>query len=95
VLAFDAFHPGTNFHDPGNPLNENGIVFFPGSLPLYGGNLLLGGWGVSGDGVDQDDVVTFSGAQGYLPPSGVLRADQVTVRNVRLPFLNFPRNPRG
>ncbi len=95
VLAFDAFNPGTNFHDPGNPLNRNGIVFFPGSLPLYSGSLLVGGWGVSGDGVDQDDVVTFSGAQGYLPPASVLRADQVFVRNVRLPFLNFPRNPRG
>jgi uncharacterized protein GlcG (DUF336 family) len=95
VLAFDAFNPGTNFHDPGNPLNQNGIVFFPGSLPLYGGSMVLGGWGVSGDGVDQDDVVTFSGAQGYLPPPSVPRADQVFVRNVRLPFLNFPRNPRG
>jgi uncharacterized protein GlcG (DUF336 family) len=95
VLAYDAFNPGTNFHDPGNPLNQNGIVFFPGSLPLYGGGVLVGGWGVSGDGVDQDDVVTFSGAQGYLPPPTVPRADQVFVRNVRLPFLNFPRNPRG
>jgi uncharacterized protein GlcG (DUF336 family) len=95
VLAFDAFNPGTNFHDPGNPLNENGIVFFPGSLPLYKGGLLVGGWGVSGDGVDQDDVVTFAGAQGFLPPSGVLRADQTFVRNVRLPILNFPRNPHG
>jgi uncharacterized protein GlcG (DUF336 family) len=95
VLAYDAFHPGTNFHDPGNPLNQNGIVFFPGALPLYAGTLLVGGWGVSGDGVDQDDVVTFSGVQGYLPPPGVLRADQVFVRNVRLPLLNFPRNPRG
>jgi uncharacterized protein GlcG (DUF336 family) len=96
VLAFDAFNPGTNFHDPGNPLNENGIVFFPGSLPLYGaGGLLVGGWGVSGDGVDQDDVVTFAGAQGFLPPANVLRADQTNIRGVRLPLLNFPRNPHG
>lgn len=95
VLAYDAFNPGTNFHDEDNILNQNGIVFFPGSLPLYNSTALVGGWGVSGDGVDQDDVVTYSGAQGYLPPAGVLRADQVFVRNVRLPITNFPRNPRG
>ena len=35
VLGYDAFHPGTNFHDPNNPLNHNGVVFFPGSSPLY------------------------------------------------------------
>jgi uncharacterized protein GlcG (DUF336 family) len=95
VLAFDAFFPGTNFHDDANRANQNGIVFFPGSLPLYKSGALVGGWGVSGDGVDQDDVVTFNGASGYLPPSTVLRADEVFVRGVRLPITNFPRNPHG
>jgi uncharacterized protein GlcG (DUF336 family) len=95
VLGYDAFHPGTNFHDPQNIAHQNGIVFFPGSLPLYRTNLLVGGFGVSGDGVDQDDVVTWFGAQGFLPPPNVLRADQVFIRGVRLPILNFPRNPHG
>jgi uncharacterized protein GlcG (DUF336 family) len=95
VLAFDAFFPGTNFRDDANRSNRNGIVFFPGSLPLYKNGILVGGWGVSGDGVDQDDVVTFDGANGFLPPSTVLRADQVFVRGVRLPITNFPRNPHG
>ena len=35
VQGFDAFNPQTNFHDPFNIANQNGIVFFPGSAPLY------------------------------------------------------------
>ena len=45
--------------------NQNGIVFFPGSSPLYKTQILVGGFGISGDGVDQDDVVTFAGQQGF------------------------------
>jgi uncharacterized protein GlcG (DUF336 family) len=87
----DVLHPcSQGFATPGP--NQNGIVFFPGSLPLYKGGLLVGGLGVSGDGVEQDDYVTFLGAQGFLPPDG-LRADNVFVDGVRLPFLKFPRNP--
>lgn len=95
VAAFDAFNPGTNFRDPSNIANQSGIVFFPGSTPVYRGGVLRGGFGVSGDGVDQDDVVTFSGAQGFLPPPGVLQADDITAAGVRLPFIKFLRNPRG
>ena len=95
VAAFDAFNPGSNFRDPANIANQSGIVFFPGSTPVYRGGVLRGGFGVSGDGVDQDDVVTFSGAQGFLPPAGVLQADDVTAAGVRLPFIKFLRNPRG
>jgi uncharacterized protein GlcG (DUF336 family) len=101
VVGFDAFHPGTNFRDPANIANQNGIIFFPGSTPLYkdadgdGVAELVGGFGTSGDGVDQDDVVTAFGARGFLPPAAVLRADQVRVRGVRLPFFKFLRNPEG
>jgi uncharacterized protein GlcG (DUF336 family) len=94
VQGYDAFHPGTNFRDPANTANQNGIVFFPGAVPLYKG-ALSGGFGVSGDGVDQDDVVTAAGATGYTPPPGVLQADQVTFRGVRLPYQKFDRNPQG
>jgi uncharacterized protein GlcG (DUF336 family) len=94
VQGYDAFHPGTNFRNPVNFLNQNGIVFFPGAVPIYKGGL-VGGFGVSGDGVDQDDVVTFAGAQGYQPPPTVLTADQVFVRGVRLPYQKFNRNPEG
>jgi uncharacterized protein GlcG (DUF336 family) len=87
----DVLHPCSQGFAPPGP-NQNGIVFFPGSLPLYKGSLLVGGLGVSGDGVEQDDYVTFLGAQGFLPPKN-LWADTVFVDGVRLPFLKFPRNP--
>jgi uncharacterized protein GlcG (DUF336 family) len=77
--------------------NQNGIVFFPGSTPLYLNNdphKLVGGFGVSGDGVDQDDVVTAAGQTGYAPPQSI-RADQYVVAGVRLPFQKFNRNPFG
>lgn len=95
VLGFDAFNPGTNFRDPDEVANQNGIVFFPGSTPIYKAGALIGGLGVSGDGVDQDDVVTFFAADGFLPPDAVLRADEVFVRGVRLPYIKFLRNPEG
>jgi uncharacterized protein GlcG (DUF336 family) len=95
VLGFDAFNPGRNFRDPDNPANQNGIVFFPGSAPLYNKDgKLIGGFGASGDGVDQDDVVTFSATVGFETPND-LRADQFFVRGARLPFQKFLRNPRG
>ena len=57
---------------------------------------LVGGFGVSGDGVDQDDVVTFGGSGEFLPRAGsaILRADETFVRGVRLPYQKFSRNPR-
>lgn len=95
VQGFDAFNPGTNFRSTTNPANRNGIVFFPGSAPLYrDSTLLIGGFGVSGDGVDQDDVVTFMGAKGF-EPSPTLRVDNVFVRGVRVPYQKFNRNPEG
>jgi hypothetical protein len=93
VFGHDAFNPQTNFHDPFNLLNQNGIVFFPGSAPLYKNGVLVGGVGISGDGVDQDDVVTFSTKMGFDTPSNVLRADQVFSRDVRLPYQKFNRQP--
>ena len=78
---------------PPNP-NQNGIVFFPGSLPLYRGGQLVGGLGVSGDGIDQDDFVTWGGAELYRPPPEIW-PDRETIRNARIPFLKFPRRPGG
>lgn len=100
VVGYAAFHPHSNFRNPNNKLNQNGVVFFPGSSALYrtganGQGQLIGGFGVSGDGVDQDDVVTAAGVAGFGPPSTVLRADQVLVRGVRLPYDKFNRNPEG
>ena len=52
---------------------RNGIITFPGGVPLYKDGTLVGGIGVSGDGVDQDEVVAFAGAVGFEPGAGVSR----------------------
>ena len=70
----------------------NGIQIFPGSVPLYKNGVLVGAIGISGDGVDQDDLIAAAGASGFAPPAGI-RSDQILVRSVRLPFLKFPRSP--
>ena len=70
-------------------------IFFPGGVPLYRNGVLVGGFGFSGDGVEQDDLVASGGTQA-LPASSrrrTIRADQVFVRGVRLPYLKFNRNP--
>ncbi|QDU63037.1 Hemolysin, chromosomal [Planctomycetes bacterium Pan216] len=92
VMGHDAFFPNTNFRDPDNIANQNGIVFFPGSTAIFKNGQLVGGLGVSGDGVEQDDVVTFVGAQGFMPPTNQ-RPDESFFQDVRLPYLKFNRNP--
>jgi uncharacterized protein GlcG (DUF336 family) len=72
--------------------NKSGIVFFPGSAGLYRNGMLVGGLGVSGDGVDQDDYVTSGGTAGFEAPANI-RADQIMDQGVRLPYFKFPRNP--
>lgn len=72
--------------------NKSGIVFFPGSAGLYRNGTLVGGLGVSGDGVDEDDYVTKGGTAGFEAPAAV-RADQTRDQGVRLPYFKFPRNP--
>ena len=92
----DAANPCTQGADPPGPpgpnANQSGVVFFPGSEPLYVNGTLVGGLGVSGDGVDQDDYVTSGGGTGYEAPASI-RADQIVINGVRLPYLHFPRNP--
>jgi uncharacterized protein GlcG (DUF336 family) len=94
LYEFDTVNPCTQGSDATNPQNQSGIVFFPGSLPLYKNGVLVGGLGVSGDGVDQDDYVTYNGAAGFLPPQAI-DADHVVIDGVRMPFLKFPRNPQN
>lgn len=92
VQGFDAFNPGSNFRDDTLPQNQNGIVFFPGSSGVYKNRFLVGGFGVSGDGVDQDDVVTSFGIKGYTAPPAI-RVDRFFIDGIRPPYLKFPRNP--
>ena len=93
LFLLDTLNPCSQGSQPPD-LNQSGVVFFPGSIPLYRNGVLVGGLGVSGDGVEQDDYVSLGGAAGFEPPDAI-RADQIFVRGVRLPFLKFPRNPEG
>jgi uncharacterized protein GlcG (DUF336 family) len=83
---------GANVRCSALPNAANGIQIFPGSISLYKNGQLVGAIGISGDGVDQDDLIAAAGAQGYAPPVE-MRADQIFVRGVRLPFVKFPRSP--
>ena len=57
----------------GGPETRNGLITFPGGVPLYHGGKLVGGIGVSGDGVDQDEAVAFAGAANFLPGDDVAK----------------------
>lgn len=84
---------------------QNGIQIFPGSVPIYRGNTVVGGIGVSGDGIDQDDMISFLGTHfggqrtaniGNAPPA--IRADQIVVQlsgggSARLRYINCPFAP--
>jgi uncharacterized protein GlcG (DUF336 family) len=74
--------------------NQNGITFFGGATPLVQNGKLVGGLGVSGDGIEQDDYVTYLGAGEFLPPTDKW-ADQLKINGARLPMFKFPRSPEG
>jgi uncharacterized protein GlcG (DUF336 family) len=74
------------------PNLANGLQIFAGSIPLYKNGELVGAIGISGDGIDQDDLIAAAGSAGYLPPVNI-RADQFFARSVRLPFVKLPRSP--
>ena len=90
---------------PGKAQNrvQNGIQIFPGASPIYRGNVLVGAIGISGDGIDQDDMISFlglfNGGQrvggiGHAPTA--IRADQIVVAvgaGVRLRYVNCPFAP--
>jgi hypothetical protein len=74
------------------PSLPNGIQIFAGSVPLYKNGVLVGAIGISGDGIDQDDIIAATGSVGFEAPESI-RADQFHVRGARLPYVKFPRHP--
>jgi uncharacterized protein GlcG (DUF336 family) len=66
-------------------IKMRGLIEFPGGLPLYRGGELVGGIGVSGDGVDQDEDVAKAGAVGFEPDPAI-RSDTV----LGLPYTDDP-----
>jgi uncharacterized protein GlcG (DUF336 family) len=78
----------------------NGIQIFPGSAPVYRDRQLVGAVGVSGDGVDQDDMIAFLGIQdaanrlgsfGQAPAD--MRVDQLTPFGARVRYVSCPQAP--
>ncbi|MDB6167757.1 MAG: hypothetical protein JWM88_621 [Verrucomicrobia bacterium] len=74
-----------------NPNLPNGMTIFPGGFPLYRNGVVIGAIGVSGDGVDQDDLIAASGTAGFQP-SAAIRADNMSYLGARLPYAKFPRD---
>jgi uncharacterized protein GlcG (DUF336 family) len=80
---------------------ENGMQTFPGGFPVYRGTRLIGGIGVSGDGVDQDDMIgmlglsraakALGGGLGHAPATR--RADTLGRFGVNLRYAQCPQAP--
>ena len=74
LFVYDTLNPCTEGPGPsrgGNRsfVNQNGITWFAGSAPLYQERPARGRHRrVSGDGVEQNDLVTAAGAVGFEPP---------------------------
>ena len=78
----------------------NGTQIFPGSVPIYRGAQLVGAVGVSGDGVDQDDMIAFLGVHqaglqlgGFGNAAPMMRADTLVPQGTRLRYVNCPVAP--
>lgn len=91
--GFAGREPNVTFTGTGLiPDLPNGITIFPGGFPLYRNGVMIGAIGISGDGVDQDDIVGASGTHDFLAPMSI-RSDEFFVRGARLPYARFPRDP--
>ena len=85
------------------PQLANGIQIFPGSVPIFRGDVLVGGIGVSGDGVDQDDMIAFlavhkagEALDGRIQNAPIaIRADTIDLPNnlPRLRYVSCPQAP--
>jgi uncharacterized protein GlcG (DUF336 family) len=82
----------------------NGLQIFPGAVPIYRGSQLVGGIGVSGDGIDQDDMISFLGTHnaglrvgGLGNADPAIRSDRIEVpvgdSRVRLRYVGCPFAP--
>ncbi|HEX4918902.1 MAG TPA: heme-binding protein [Limnobacter sp.] len=80
----------------------NGMQIFPGGFPIYKGNTLVGAIGVSGDGVDQDDMVGYLGVLNAASavgsamrpfPNTLRSADQLSNGGQSLKYVQCPQSP--
>lgn len=92
-----AFKQSTFFCDASNGRSRTSLfnsttMIFTGSSPLYKNGNLAGAVGISGDGIDQDDIIGSYGSENFeAPPER--RVDRFFMRGIRIPFTKFPRHP--
>ena len=105
--VIDASNPNNNCTGTGQAgatsiaMLKNGIQIFAGGFPIYRGATLVGGIGVSGDGVEQDDMIGFLAVAnagrslgtglGHASPS--IRADTLLPQGQRLTYVQCPVAP--
>jgi uncharacterized protein GlcG (DUF336 family) len=73
-------------------LLNNTLMIFTGSSPAFKNGQFAGAVGISGDGIDQDNIIAAYGTEGYDTPLE-RRIDRFFMRGVRIPFHKFPRHP--
>jgi uncharacterized protein GlcG (DUF336 family) len=86
---------------PHRPVLSNGLQIFPGGFPIYRNGKLVGGIGISGDGVDQDDMTGFLGIYnaGQQLKTGVgeapfgIRASVLNAHGAAPHYVNCPYAP--
>lgn len=115
ILQHVLFTQGAPFNDtaqqctlsPPAPTGQrrlaNGIQIFSGGVPIYRGSQLVGAIGVSGDGIDQDDMISFLGVHNGGTRVGSIgnaardiRSDTIVIPvgdGVRLRYVNCPFAP--
>ena len=80
----------------------NGLQIFSGGFPIYRGNTLVGGIGISGDGIQQDSMISYLGLQDFSDPGVAtpithaplaIRSDNLSPGGINLRYANCPAAP--
>jgi uncharacterized protein GlcG (DUF336 family) len=80
---------------------RNGLQIFAGGVPIYRNGVLAGAVGISGDGIDQDDMIAFLGLAnaGRILNNGIgnapaaMRDDNLAPMGTRLRYVQCPQAP--
>jgi uncharacterized protein GlcG (DUF336 family) len=81
----------------------DGLQIFSGGFPIYRGSTLVGAIGISGDGIQQDSMISFLGLQNFSEPTAglvplsnapaAIRADTLAPEGIQLRYVNCPASP--
>ena len=80
----------------------NGMQIFSGGFPIYRAGVLVGALGISGDGIQQDSMISFLGLQNFGDPGVAtpithaptgIRSDLLKPGGINLRYTNCPAAP--